>query len=53
MGLLKHAPNAAVEGVMGWTPTTVKICGNMLRIYTRLNSLDKNRSTLEIAVKLV
>ena len=48
MGLKKSAPNAAVEGDMGWTPPSVKLWGSTMRLYARMNCLSRTQLTSRI-----
>ncbi len=48
LGLKKYAPNQAVGGDMGWSPTPVRQWGSVTRLYMRLRNLPEERQTYRI-----
>ena len=48
LGLGKYAPNAAVNGDMGWTPPIVKQWKTVISHWARLNKMDNNRLNYQI-----
>ena len=50
LGVHKHAPNLAILGDMGWTPSIIRRKLNLLRYWNRLIKLEDHRLTKHVFI---